>query len=112
MKKKFPVLHVIVWIFRVLGALVLITALIAGIAGMVTGFTRGFGMMDRYGYGGMMGFGGGFGILFSGLLSGIFLYGAGEVIALLLAIEENTRSSQRITEVKQELPVAPPANPS
>ena len=109
--KKFPVLQVIVWILRVLGALALITALIAGIAGLVAGFGRGFGMMNRFGYGGMMGYGG-FEIFFSGLLGGILLYGAGEVIALLLAIEENTRSSQRVTQEKKELPAEPPANPS
>lgn len=111
MQNKFPVLHVIVWIFRILGALVLITALIAGIAGLVTGFGRGFGTMNRFGYGGMMGYGG-FEIFFSGLLGGILLYGAGEVIALLLAIEENTRSSRYVMQEKKEPPTEPPANPS
>ena len=111
MQNKFPVLHVIVWIFRILGVLVLITALIAGIAGLVAGFGRGFGMMERWSYGGTMGYGG-VSIFLSGLLGGIFLYGAGEVIALLLAIEENTRSSQRVMEEKKETPAEPPANPS
>jgi len=110
--KKFPVLHVIVWIFRILGVLALITALIAGIAGLVAGFGRGFGMMNRFGYGGMMGYSGGLGVFFSGLLGGILLYGAGEVIALLLAIEENTRSSHHVMQEKKELPAEPPANPS
>lgn len=108
MQRKFPVLHVIVWIFRVLGVLVLIAALIAGIAGLFSGFTRGFGMMDRFQYGPMMRFHGGFIPLVSGLLSGIFLYGFGEVIAVLLSIEENTRSNRRLAEEKPQTQAEPP----
>lgn len=111
MKSKFPVLHFIVWTFRVLGLIVLVVALVAGIAGLVGGFTRGFGMMDRYPFGPMMGYRGGFGMFFGGLLSGIFLYGIGEVIALLLAIEENTRANRRMMEEKPQTPPAPPVNP-
>lgn len=108
MRNKFPVLHVIVWIFRVLGVLVLVVALIAGIAGLAGGFTRGFGMMDRYQFAPMMGYFGGFIPLISGLLSGIFLYGFGEVIAVLLSIEENTRVNRRIVEEKPQTPAEPP----
>src|SRR5512134_2000410 len=108
MRNKFPVLHVIVWIFRVLGVLVLVVSLIAGIAGLVGGFTRGFGMMDRYPFAPMMGFRGGFIPLISGFLSGIFLYGFGEVIAVLLSIEENTRASRRMVEENPKIPSEPP----
>lgn len=108
MRNRFPVLHVIVWIFRVLGVLVSIVALIAGIVGLVGGFTRGFGMMDRYHFVPMMGVRGGFGMFFGGLLSGIFLYGFGEVVAVLLSIEENTRVNRCIVEEKPQTPSEPP----
>ena len=111
MRSKFPVLHVIVWIFRILGVLVLIMSLVAGIAGLVGGFTRGFGMMDRYQFGPMMGYRGGFGMFFGGLLSGIFLYGFGEVIAVLLSIEENSRSNRRLAEEKPQVTPETPVNP-
>jgi len=108
MRNKFPVLHVIVWIFRVLGVLVLIVSLVAGIAGLVGGFTRGFGMMDRYQFAPMMGYRGGFIQLISGFLGGIFLYGFGEVIAVLLSIEENTRAGRRLVEEKAQTPPESP----
>ncbi len=108
MRSKFPVLHVIVWIFRVLGVLVLVVSLVAGVVGLFGGFGRGFGMMERNQFGPMMGYRGGFGMFFGGLISGIFLYGAGEVIALLLSIEENTRMNRRVVEEKPQLPPEPP----
>jgi len=115
MDRKFTVLHIIVWIFRVLGALVLVVSLIAGIAGMFTGFGHGFGMMNRFGYGRMMGVGFGFGTLFGGLIAGILLYGIGEVIELLLAIEMNTRSHMHGMEEKKvvqpQVPPEVPVNP-
>ena len=111
MRSKFPVLHVIVWIFRVLGVLVLVVSLVAGIAGLVGGFGRGFGMMNRYQFGPMMGYRGGFGMFFGGLIGGVFLYGVGEVIALLLSIEENTRMNRRVVEEKPQTPPEPPVIP-
>ncbi len=92
MKKRFLVLRFIAWALRVLGALTLIVALIVGIVGLFTGYSRGVGMMNPYWGRQMMGAWGGFGVLLSGLFGGIILYGAGEVIDLLLAIEENTRA--------------------
>lgn len=91
MKKRFLVLRFIAWALRVLGALTLIVALIVGIVGLVNGFSRGPGMMYPFYRNQMMGSWEGFGVLLSGLFGGILLYGSGEVIDLLLAIEENTR---------------------
>jgi Na+/glutamate symporter len=115
MTKRFTVLHVIVWAFRVLGVLAVIVGLVAGIVGLVGGFGRGFGMMDRYNYGRMMGAGIGFGYFFGSLLGGILLYGAGEVIDLLLAIETNTRAHTHVVDDKKSAVVQAspeaPANP-
>lgn len=107
MTKKFTVLRVIAWILRILGAAVLVVAFIAGIAGIVAGITRGFGFMGHYGAGRMMGFGMGFGYFLSGLLGGIVLYGAGEVVDLLLAIEENTRIMRVSKSVQVDVPAKP-----
>ena len=104
MKKKFGVLRLISWVFRILGALALIAALIAAVASIVGGFTRGPGAMGQYWSGGMMSYWGGFYFLLVGLFSGIMLYGAGEVIELLLAIEENTRTMPQLPESRPEPP--------
>lgn len=115
MDKKFTVLHIIVWIFRVLGALVVVISLIAGIASLVTGFGHGFGMMNRFNYPRMMGYGFGIGGFIGGLIGGILLYGIGEVIVLLLAIESNTRMHMHGMEEKKpvqpQMPAEPPVNP-
>lgn len=92
MKKRFLVLRFIALALRVLGALTLIVALVGGIVALINGFSRGPGMMYPSWGNQMMGYWGGFGFLLSGLFGGILLYGAGEVIDLLLAIEENTRA--------------------
>lgn len=104
MKKKFGVLRLIAWVLRILGALALIAALIAAVASVVVGFTRGSGTMGHFWSGGMMGYWGGFNFLLMGLFSGIMLYGAGEVIDLLLSIEENTRAMRQLPESKPEPP--------
>lgn len=104
MKKRFGVLRLIAWVFRILGALVLIAALIAAIAGVVAGFTNGGGAWGHYGTGWMMGFWGGFYFFLVGLFSGVLLYGAGEVIELLLAIEENTRAMRQPPEPSPQPP--------
>ncbi|MHB0924068.1 MAG: hypothetical protein ACYC3H_08910 [Bellilinea sp.] len=104
MKKKFGVLRLISWVLRVLGALALIAALIAAVASLVGGFTRGPGAMGQFWSGGMMSYWGGLYYLLVGLFSGILLYGAGEVIELLLAIEENIRAVRQLPESRPEPP--------
>jgi len=105
MRKKFGVLRIIAWTLRVLGGLVLVVAFIAAIASLVAGFTSGFSPMGHFRTGQMMGYWSGFGMFVSGLFGGIFLYGAGEVVDLLLAIEENTRAMRELPETKPEPPV-------
>jgi len=102
MGKKFTVLRVLSWVFRVLGVIVLVVALIAAIASVVAGFGRGFGMMGHYGVGRMMGYWGGFGMFASGLFGGVVLYAAGELVELLLAIEENTRTLRSTPDSKSQ----------
>lgn len=103
MGKKFTALRIISWFFRVLGVLVLVVALIAAIASVVAGIGRGVGIWGHYGAGRMMGYWGGFGMFVSGLLGGIVLYAAGELVELLLAIEVNTRAVRGIPENKPQI---------
>lgn len=100
MEKRFVVLRVIVWVLRILGVLAIVVGIIGGITGLITGF-RPLGMMRPFGsYQGMRNFMGGW-YLLSGLVSGIILYGVGEVIELLLAIEENTRAARALPSAKE-----------
>lgn len=102
MKKRFPVLRFIAWVFRILGALTLIVALIAGIVSLVNGFSRAPGMMAPFMRSQMIGYWSGLWMFLSGLFGGILLYGAGEVIDLLLAIEENTRGIVKPNEIPEK----------
>jgi len=108
MKKRFPVLRLIAWVFRVLGVLTLIVALVAGIVGLVNGFSRGFGMMNPYWGNQAFAYRSALWMFVSGLFGGILLYGAGEVIDLLLAIEENTRAAVRLPEPVETPPAEQP----
>lgn len=104
MKRKYLVLRFIAGALRVLGALTLIVALIGGIVSLFNGYNRGPGMMNPYWGNQMMGNWGGLGFLISGLFGGIILYGAGEVIDLLIAIEENTRAVVHPHETTEKPP--------
>jgi hypothetical protein len=121
MQKKFRVLRVIgtvwkvlAWIELVLGILIAIGVLLAGIIGM--------GAMQRYGYeypyqrmpwqlagpiGGIVGF---FVSLVLVLIYFLMLYGIGELTFLFIAIEENTRiSAQWIGRMQQSASYSSPS---
>jgi hypothetical protein len=123
MQRKFRVLRVIgtiwkvlAWIELILGVLVAIGILLAGIIGM--------GAIQRYGYeypypgmpwqiagpiGGIVGF---FVSLAVVVIYFLMLYGIGELIFLFIAIEENTRmSALRMERMQQSASYSsPPAN--
>lgn len=90
MQPRFTALRIIGSIFRILGWLVMIVALIAGVLTIAAGVLDTgdlFGLNLR---GGVVA---GLLTLFYGLLSALALIGAGEVIYLLIAVEENTRAT-------------------
>ncbi|GAP11905.1 hypothetical protein BECAL_03101 [Bellilinea caldifistulae] len=97
MEKKFQALRVIATLFKVLAVIIVIAAIIAAVAGVVSFAVshRGLGLSR-------LGLFSGINFLIGGLISGLFLYGFGELIYLLLAIEENTRAYR--------LPPGPPQN--
>lgn len=90
MKKKFTVLRAIAWIFKILAILVLVGAVAAGILGLVFGFAHDGIMYERMSR--VMGAWPAIYLISSGLFGALFLFGTGEVIDLLISIEENTRA--------------------
>ncbi|MEW6181056.1 MAG: hypothetical protein AB1522_14145 [Chloroflexota bacterium] len=87
MPKKFQSLRIIATLFKILAVIIAIISIIAAVAGLVSFAVRprDMGFM-RFGFLSSLYF------LIVGLISGLFLYGFGELIYLLLAIEENTRA--------------------
>ncbi len=103
MEKKFKALRSVGLIFKILGGIVLIGSVILFIVAIFTGlvsadlFGGRFGMPRGAGlYGGLLTF-------VWGLLTGLFLFGTGEVIDLLLAIEENTRATRILMEERRNI---------
>ena len=119
-KKRFGILRLIGSIYKVLGIIVAVITLLAAIAVCATSVLGGaaleqfMGNVQQYGRGpwGMMGgmaggVIGGIGIILSGLATAICLYAGGELIFLLLALEENTRITARLLENTGEPEVSP-----
>jgi hypothetical protein len=96
MKKRFQVLHIIATVFRILGivtaAAAIVLALIALVMSMAGGqIWRLVGIDANTGFfGGLMA---AFLIILIGVLKAIMMYGAGEIISLLLSIEENSHNT-------------------
>lgn len=117
MKKRFGILRLIGSIYKILGIIVAVITLLGAIAVCATSVLGGaaleqfMGNVQQYGdvlqpgrgpwgmMGGMAGgLIGGVGIILSGLATAIGLYAAGELIYLLLSLEENTRVTARLLE--------------
>ena len=117
MEKRFralrivgSVLKIIAWIVLILGVLGGLVAIVAGMAGGLAGGYRNSPAPNNM-FPGVPGLGGVVGGLFfalasvvSGLLSFLFLYGAGEAVYLALAIEENTRETAYYLKCGDSLP--------
>lgn len=89
MEKRFQSLRIIATLFKILAIIIVIAAVIAFAAGVVSFAInhRGLGLSR-------LGLLSGINFLIGGLISGLFFYGFGELIYLLLAIEENTRANR------------------
>lgn len=111
MKKRFGILRLIGSIYKILGIIVAVITLLGAIAVCATSVLGGaaleqfMGNVQQYSRGpwGMMGgmaggLIGGIGIILSGLAMAIGLYAGGELIYLLLSLEENTRVTARLLE--------------
>lgn len=89
MQSRFTALRIIGSIFRILGWLVMIFALVAGALMIAAGVLDTRDLLGLNLRGGVIA---GLLTIFYGLISTLVLIGAGELIFLLIAVEENTRA--------------------
>jgi len=111
MKKRFQVLRIIANVLKILAIVVAAVALVAGLVTFVIGLAGGqvwnmAGLDSSTGF--LTGLVGSFAIILGGALYALMMYGYGELIFLLLALEENTHSTVQLLEKanKEEPPVA------
>ncbi len=101
MKKRFQFLHVIASIFRILAIVVAGLALVASLVTLVMAMAGGQ-IWNIFGIDANTGFFGGLLAAFLEVLVGFFyallMYGYGEMISLMLALEENTRNTVALLE--------------
>ena len=101
MKKRFQVLQIIANVFRVLGIAVAAVALVAALATLVMSMA-GSQVWRLIGIDTNASFFGGliaaFLIILLGAFKALILYGSGELISLLLALEENSHNTVLLLE--------------
>ncbi len=96
MGNRFRVLRIVATIIKILAWIVLVLGVLGGCASIVLGLMGGAGTPRGGGaelavLGGLFGAFSGIAIIIFALLEFLFLYAFGELIYLLLALEENTR---------------------
>jgi hypothetical protein len=106
MKKRFKYLRTLANIFKILGILLTAFSLLGGIITLVLSSSGG-NFWTLFGYdaytGEMTGLMIGVLLLVVGILAGLMVYGFGELIFVLLSIEENTyRSSIFLEDMQKE----------
>lgn len=115
LEKRFGALRTIGKIFKVLGIIAVIAGVVMAVVSIVFLSMHSFAnpmYSPQFGLRAMMGSGiwAGLAALLWGAIAGLVLFGVGEVIDLLIAVEENTRASmlmlrqQQSTAAKTELP--------
>jgi hypothetical protein len=117
MDKKFTVLRIVGTVLKVMAWLELIIGILVSVGVLLMGILGGpmlpthipVPSRSSWAYsivGGIIGF---VGVLIATILYFLLLYAAGELLYLLLAIEENTRqTAQQMQWAVQEAPVAEP----
>jgi len=106
MKKRFKFLRTLANIFRILGIITAALALLGGIILIVLSLSGG-NFWSLFGYdaynGALTGITAGVIALITGVLSGLIVYGFGELVFVLIDIEENThRTSVFLEEMQKE----------
>ena len=101
MKKRFGVLQLIATIMKVLGIVVAALGVLGGLGTLIMSIAGG-DMWSSLGYdansGFFVGLIGSFGILIGGILYAVILYGYGELLLLLLSMEDNTFRTVKLLE--------------
>lgn len=101
MKKRFGVLRVLSSILKILGIVTAALAVLGGLIAFVMSFAGGdmFQAMGIDSTGGVLaGLMGAFIIVVAGALYAVFLYGYGELLMLLISMEENTFKTVKLLE--------------
>jgi len=108
MKKRFAVLRIVSTILKILGIVTAALAVLGGLITFVMSFAGGdlFGALGFDAAGGVLaGLLGAFMIVIFGALYALFLYGYGELIMLLISMEDNTfKTVKLLEEVTSEEP--------
>ncbi|RJQ53175.1 MAG: hypothetical protein C4521_07850 [Actinobacteria bacterium] len=101
MEHRYRALRIIAWLYKILGIIIAIVTIIASMGICVSGIIGGAASTDSSlglpsdfsSAGPLAGIFLGFGALIYGALIALGLYGFGELIMVMLAIEENTRGT-------------------
>lgn len=101
MKKRFGVLRVLSSVLKILGIVAAVSAILGGVITFVMSFA-GADLFSSMGFdaasGVLVGLMGSFAIILVGLLYAIMLYGYGELLMLLVSIEDNTYRTVALLE--------------
>jgi len=105
MKKRFKFLQTLSTIFKILGILFAALSLIGGIVLLALIFNNSliwsyFGLNAESGF--SIGLSAAILIIIVGILNGLFVYGFGEMIEVLISLEENTYKASIFLEAMQK----------
>jgi MFS-type transporter involved in bile tolerance (Atg22 family) len=106
MKKRFGVLRVVSTVLKIVGVALAVVAILGGLIGAVVSMTSS-DLFTDWGFdentGALFGMFISFVALVGGLLGALLTYGFGELIILLIAIEENTgNTAKMLVDITEE----------
>lgn len=118
MQKRYRALRIISTLYKILGTIVLVSAVLSGIGLCLAGVLGGTAFQamseelppELAGASALIGIFIGVASLVGGAISGLSLFAMGEGIALAIAVEENTRATAMYLAA-QNTPVAPAYSP-
>ena len=101
MKKRFGVLRILSTVLKILGIVVAAFAVLGGLGTLIMSFAGGdmfsaLGVDMNSGF--FVGLISSFGIVIVGMLNAVVLYGYGELLMLLLSMEDNTFKTVKLLE--------------
>ena len=101
MKKRFSVLRILATVLKILGIVVAAFAVLGGLGALIMSFAGGdlFSTLGVDASGGIfVGLISSFGIVIVGIFYAVALYGYGELLMLLLSLEDNTFKTVKLLE--------------
>jgi len=102
MKKRFGILRVIATIMKILGVIIAALAVLGGLGMFIFSIAGGVNMLSDFGIdaggGALAGLFGGFMVIFVGALYALIMYGYGELLMLLVSMEDNSFRTVKLLE--------------